>query len=98
MRGVYDDELRTLCRGLLLRDPKRRWGADEVARWLAGDPALSVADDADGTATVVRPYRFGKTEATTGTELPAESVRPAAVALRSAVAAYVPSTFQITVR
>lgn len=69
VRGVYDDELRTLCRGLLLRDPKRRWGADEVARWLAGDPALSVADDADGTATVVRPYRFGKTEATTGTEL-----------------------------
>ena len=69
VRGVYDDELRMLCRGLLLRDPKRRWGADEVARWLAGDPALSVPDNAEGAATVVRPYRFGKTEATTGAEL-----------------------------
>ena len=69
VRGVYDDELRTLCRGLLLRDPKRRWGGDEVARWLAGDPTLAVSDDADGVATVVRPYRFGKTEATSGAEL-----------------------------
>jgi hypothetical protein len=69
VRGVYDDELRLLCRGLLLRDPKRRWGGDEVARWLEGDATLGVADDAEGTATVVQPYRFGKTEATTGAEL-----------------------------
>jgi len=68
-RGVYDDELRLLCRGLLLRDPKRRWGADEVARWLDGDPSLSVPDGAEGAATAVRAYRFGKTEATTGAEL-----------------------------
>ena len=69
VRGVYDDELRLLCRGLLLRDPKRRWGGEEVARWLAGDSSLSVPDNAEGHATAVRPYRFGKTEATTGTEL-----------------------------
>ncbi len=69
VRGVYDDDLRLLCRGLLLRDPKRRWGSDEVARWLAGDPTLAVADDAAGVASVVRPYRFGKSEATTGQEL-----------------------------
>lgn len=75
VRGVYDDELRMLCRGLLLRDPKRRWGADEVARWLAADPALAVPADADGAATAVRPYRFGKTEATTGTELALALVR-----------------------
>jgi hypothetical protein len=68
-RGVYDDALRTLCRGLLLRDPKRRWGGDEVARWLAADPTLAVADDADGAATVVRPYRIGTAEATTAAEL-----------------------------
>ncbi len=69
VRGVYDDELRLLCRGLLLRDPKRRWGSNEVARWLDGDPSLTVAADAEGAATSVRPYRFGKTEATTGAEL-----------------------------
>ena len=68
-RGVYDDELRMLCRGLLLRDPKRRWGADEVARWLAADPTLAVSEDAEGAATAVRPYRFGNTEATSGAEL-----------------------------
>jgi hypothetical protein len=69
VRSIYDDELRMLCRGLLLRDPKRRWGGDEVARWLAADSTLAVADDAEGVASSVRPYRFGKTEATTGAEL-----------------------------
>jgi hypothetical protein len=69
VRSVYDDELRVLCRGLLLRDPKRRWGADEVARWLAADPTLAVSDDAEGAATAVRPYRFGNTEATSSAEL-----------------------------
>lgn len=69
VRGVYDDDLRLLCRGLLLRDPKRRWGDDEVARWLAGDRSLAVPEGADGVASAVRPYRFGKTEATTGAEL-----------------------------
>jgi len=69
VRGVYDDDLRMLCRGLLLRDPKRRWGGDEVARWLAGDRSLAVPEGADGVASAVRPYRFGKTEATTGAEL-----------------------------
>lgn len=69
VRGVFDDELRLLCRGLLLRDPKRRFGADEVARWLAGDATLAVGPDAEGPATSVRPYRIGKSEATTGPEL-----------------------------
>jgi hypothetical protein len=69
VRGVYDDALRELCRGLLLRDPKRRWGMDEVSRWLAHDATLVVPADAEGAATSVRPYRFGKTEATTGGEL-----------------------------
>ena len=69
VRGVYDDDLKLLCRGLLLRDPKRRWGGDEVARWLGGDRTLTVPEGADGVASAVRPYRFGKTEATTGAEL-----------------------------
>ncbi|MCC6197114.1 MAG: serine/threonine protein kinase [Burkholderiales bacterium] len=70
VRAVYDDELRTLCRGLLLRDPKRRWGSEEVARWLAGDATLTAAEDAEATAPFgVRPYRFDRTEATTAAEL-----------------------------
>ena len=69
VRAVYDDGLRALCRGLLLRDPKRRWGGAEVARWLAGDATLAAPDDADGHASSVRPYRIGQVECTTGAEL-----------------------------
>jgi hypothetical protein len=29
--------LRQLCEGLLVKDPTRRWGADQVARWLRGE-------------------------------------------------------------
>ena len=69
VRGVYDDALRMLCRGLLLRDPKRRWGSDEVARWLAGDATLTIPEGAEGVASAVRPYRVGESEATSGAEL-----------------------------
>ena len=69
VRAVYDDRLRALCRGLLLRDPTRRWGGAEVARWLAGDPTLAAPDDADGHATAVRPYRIGPLACATGAEL-----------------------------
>lgn len=67
VRGVYDDELRKLCRGLLLRDPKRRWSGDEVRRWLAGDPALTAPEETAGGAA--RPYRIGSSESTTVQEL-----------------------------
>ncbi|HEX2827276.1 MAG TPA: protein kinase [Burkholderiales bacterium] len=73
VRGVYDDRLRLLCRGLLLRDPRRRWGAEEVARWLADDPTLEVPDDAGASA--VRPYRMGATECTTAAELALAAVK-----------------------
>ncbi|GAA2075492.1 protein kinase domain-containing protein [Actinomadura alba] len=33
---ITDPRLRLLCRGLLTRDPRRRWGGAEVARWLDG--------------------------------------------------------------
>jgi hypothetical protein len=69
VRGVVDDDLRLLCRGLLLREPARRFGAAEVARWLAGDATLAVDADAVGVATVVRPYRIGTAEATSVAEL-----------------------------
>jgi hypothetical protein len=67
--GVFDDELRMLCRGLLLRDPKQRWGGDEVARWLAGDPSLVAPVEGGAAPGSVRPYRFGRTEAATTHEL-----------------------------
>jgi hypothetical protein len=67
VRGVYDDALRVLCRGLLLRDPARRFGAAEVARWLAGDATLVAPDERE--VSNVRPYRFGTTEVTTAPEL-----------------------------
>jgi len=69
VRGVYDERLRMLCRGLLLRDPRRRWGGDEVARWLGNDPALTAPEDTEGPATVVKPYRIGSTQCTTAEEL-----------------------------
>lgn len=34
---VADPRTRLLCRGLLVRDPRRRWGHAEVERWLAGE-------------------------------------------------------------
>lgn len=34
--NVADERLRLLCRGLLVRDPHRRWGAAEVRGWLDG--------------------------------------------------------------
>ncbi len=69
VRGVFDDRLRLLCRGLLLRDPKRRFGDAEVARWLAGDATLEAGPDTDVPAAGIRPYRIGSATATTAAEL-----------------------------
>ncbi|MEO3753749.1 protein kinase [Streptomyces sp. B6B3] len=42
---VTDARWRLLCQGLLTRDPRERWGADQVGRWLAGDaPPVAAAD------------------------------------------------------
>ncbi|MQY03869.1 protein kinase domain-containing protein [Actinomadura macrotermitis] len=38
---VADPRLRLLCRGLLTRDPRRRWAGDQVREWLdGGSPAV----------------------------------------------------------
>ncbi|MFI0351583.1 serine/threonine-protein kinase [Actinomadura sp. 9N407] len=34
---VDDPRLRLLCRGLLVRDPRKRWGGEQVALWLRGE-------------------------------------------------------------
>ncbi|MCW2918323.1 MAG: serine/threonine protein kinase, partial [Actinomycetia bacterium] len=41
---LADPRLRLLCQGLLTRDPRRRWGADEVNAWRGGG-SPSVAED-----------------------------------------------------
>ncbi|MDH4235598.1 MAG: protein kinase, partial [Gallionella sp.] len=66
--GVFDDALRMLCRGLLLRNPKKRWGASEVARWLAGDESLVMPEDgSEGPA--VKPYTLGRSQCVTRVDL-----------------------------
>ena len=69
-RVVFHDDLRKLCRGLLLRDPKRRWGAAEVQRWLAADPTL-VAPEESGNSIALRPYKVADAQCTTAIELAA---------------------------
>lgn len=69
LRDVHDPALAMLCRGLLRRDPKRRWGGAEVARWLAGDATLEAPDDGDPTFAAGVAYRIGPVECRTITEL-----------------------------
>jgi len=67
---VADGRWQQLCRGLLARDPKARWGATEIGRWLSGDTTLTVAEErAAPTAGEVPPYRVGETECRTPREL-----------------------------
>ncbi|GAB1392092.1 hypothetical protein MASR1M60_02550 [Rhodocyclaceae bacterium] len=68
---VDDAEWRKLCRGLLLRDPQRRWGMDEIRRWLAGDESLEVpVEDAFAPPQhATRPYRLEGSLCTTPLEL-----------------------------
>ena len=48
--AVANPKWRTLCRGLMRRDPAKRWGTSEVRRWLEDpdDLALKVAEDDPG--------------------------------------------------
>lgn len=68
--GVTDPRLRMLCAGLLTRDPEDRWGASQVASWLAGgSPQVSyTAPPAVSQRTrralplVLRSVRYSKPE------------------------------------
>lgn len=57
---ILDADLRKLIRGLLLRDPRQRWGERELARWLARDTTLAEPFDARPGAEGARPYHLGK--------------------------------------
>lgn len=58
LASVADRNLRKLLRGLLLRDPKARWGAAEIERWLAGDPSLAEPAEAAPGSGFAEPYRL----------------------------------------
>ena len=54
---VSDPAWKKLCRGLLRRDPRHRWGIAEVSRWLRNpnDPSLVVVgEQAPGTRRTIR--------------------------------------------
>lgn len=73
LAGVSDPDWRKLCRGLLLRDPHKRWGAAEVRRWLDGDANLLMPQDniAMPGAAAGLPYRLGAALCHTPEELAA---------------------------
>lgn len=68
VRSVFHDELRKLCRGLLMRDPRARWSWSEVQRWLAGDPTLVEVQEGAVNAAL-RAYRIADSRCTTAVEL-----------------------------
>jgi serine/threonine protein kinase len=68
--GIADARWQQLCRGLLTRDPKHRWGADEIKRWIAGDATLAVVEEqAAPRLGESSPYRVGDTDCRTPREL-----------------------------
>jgi tRNA A-37 threonylcarbamoyl transferase component Bud32/ribosomal protein L40E len=71
LAAVEDPAWRTLCRGLLLRDPQRRWGAAETRRWLDGDASLvaPVKEAPHAGLHAARPYRIEDAVCTTADEL-----------------------------
>ncbi len=76
--GGVAEPWRRLCRGLLLRDPKQRWGHAEIERWLAGDESLRVVTESlptGGSERHYRPYKFQGVECWTAHELAVELAR-----------------------
>ncbi len=57
---VADHNLRKLLRGLLLRNPRERWGIDEIRRWLAHDNSLLEPSEPGIGASFREPYHVGK--------------------------------------
>ncbi|MDR3231233.1 MAG: protein kinase [Synergistaceae bacterium] len=57
-----DEDWRLLLRGLLTKDDAKRWGHDEVARWLSGERDIPVYREASAAEPVgkdaSRPFRF----------------------------------------
>jgi Protein kinase domain len=64
--GIPDERVLLLCRGLLVRDPRRRWGLAEVRSWLAGGtPPIVDESAAKNRSASVQPLVFCGERATT---------------------------------
>ncbi|MFZ6741654.1 protein kinase domain-containing protein [Undibacterium sp. JH2W] len=60
LNAVADTYLRKLLRGLLLRDPKKRWGDEQIMRWLARDASLPDAVETMAMGGFREPYHLGQ--------------------------------------
>ncbi|MFZ6735081.1 protein kinase domain-containing protein [Undibacterium sp. Ji42W] len=60
LNAVPDTYLRKLLRGLLLRDPKKRWGEEQIMRWLARDVSLPDAIETMAMGGFREPYHIGQ--------------------------------------
>lgn len=56
--AVRDGNMRKLLKGLLLRDPRARWGRDEITRWFAGDASLAEPVEQGPQAGFREPYHL----------------------------------------
>lgn len=74
-RGVDASEVkngrwRGLCKGLLTRDPKKRWSSAQVAEWLTGGMPEVAADEPERPSQ--KPYKIAKRECWTAADLALE--------------------------
>ena len=51
-------ELQQLLRGLLIRDPKRRWRYNEIQKWLKGEAVLVLDFASNAQEDITRKYKF----------------------------------------
>ncbi|MBI3146896.1 MAG: serine/threonine protein kinase [Betaproteobacteria bacterium] len=73
--AIAEARLRQLARGLLLRDPKDRWGAEEIGRWRRGDATLPEPTEARGVADFGDAYRLAGEVCSTREQLAAALAR-----------------------
>lgn len=67
---VKNGRWRGLCKGLLTRDPKKRWGAAQVAEWVEGGMPEIPGDEPERPSQ--KPYKIAKRECWTAADLALE--------------------------
>ncbi|MEI7682296.1 MAG: protein kinase [Betaproteobacteria bacterium] len=67
---IKNGRWRGLCKGLLTRDPKKRWAFEQVSAWLEGGMPDVPADELERPSQ--KPYKIAKRECWTAAELALE--------------------------